>query len=381
MQDMMETKEYLLAVVAAALHGEAAPSPPATIDWAKLYRLAARNAVQALLYLALLPQRDALSPDCFLRLEKAYKAALMREVSQQELLKNLRRDLHAQDIDFLLLKGTHLKALYPSAEMRFMVDMDLLVHTKDLARAKTLLCDYGLSIDFDNGKDIVFIKKPFLTVELHRTLFQKDDAMYAYFLGVWDKAVPLHTHEFQMTPNDLFVYTLAHLAEHYTSAGSCFRPMMDLYLMEKKQAELLDFDYINAQLTSLELTTFATHVRALGKAMFDSAEKDDTLLMMENYITLGPPVQNAAAASAAARTKKSKAALLFAAAFPGLRHMRLKYPILKKAGFLLPVFWLVRLVQYAFTKDEGIANKRNSLKNSDAKSAETLQKIFERSGL
>ena len=92
-------------------------------------------------------------------------------------------------------------------------------------------------------------------------------------------------------------------------------------------------------------------------------------------------MQHADAAAAAARTHKSKPRRLLAAAFPRLSHMRLKYPVLKKAPFLLPVFWVVRLLQYAFTKDKSIARKRDALMNADEKSAAVMEKIFKASGL
>ena len=85
----------------------------------------------------------------------------------------------------------------------------------------------------NNGKDIVLVKKPFLTIELHKMLFVEDYFMHDYFSSVWDRVEKSSDFEYKMPINDLYVYTLAHLAEHYLEAGSCFRPLMDLYLMEK----------------------------------------------------------------------------------------------------------------------------------------------------
>ncbi len=381
MQNTMRTKEYLLGVVAAMLTGAPVPPLPNDVEFSALYKLAFRNAVQSILYLAVRGQKDSLQPEIFARLEKSYQAGLMREASQQEELRFLREAFAAEDIDFILLKGTHLKALYPTPEMRFMVDMDVLVHERDLARAQEIILSRGFLTESNTGKDIILIKKPFLTVELHHSLFQEDYFMYPYFCGVWDRAESIGAHEYGMTGNDLYVYTLAHLAEHYTTAGSCFRPVMDLFLMEQKHAGTLDFAYISEQFQALGIEKFAENVRVLGKAMFLGTPKDETLQMMENYVTLGPPVQNAAAASHAAVTQKSKARRMLESAFPSFKHMALKYPILRKLPILLPFFWLIRLLQYTFTKDKTIARKRMELKNADRKSAETMQKIFRDSGL
>lgn len=381
MQGLMDSKAYFIRVIRAALRGETAPMLPPDADCARLCRLAVRNTVQGLFCKGLGAELSKFPAELQEKLQKSCRAAAVRQSAQQDLLAAVRTQFAANGIDFMLLKGSHLKALYPAPELRFMVDTDVLVREADLLRAKKILLGFGLELQFDNGKDIVFVKKPFLTVELHRSLFQENYFMYPYFKGVWTRADPCGVHEFRMTYSDLYVYTLAHLAEHYTAAGSCFRPVMDLYLLEKQCAELLDFDYIQAQFREIGIAKFAENIRKLAFCMFDGAPTSDTLTMMENFVTLGPPVQNAAAASAAAVTQQSKARRMLSAAFPSLRHMSVKYPVLKKFPFFLPIFWLVRLVQYTFSKDPTIRRKKSELQNADQKSADALAKIFKESGL
>lgn len=381
MQNIMQTKEYFLSVVSAALNGKSVPPKPENVDVADIYRLSVRNAVQGLFYLAFFPIKDDIPVAVFARLEKAYQLECMRETAQQAFLANLRADFTAAGIDFMLLKGTHLKSLYPQPEMRFMVDMDVLVPDNSIEKAKKILRKKGLEIDFDNGKDIVYVKKPVITVELHRSLFQETYFMYPYFSAAWERTEKANGTEYKMPANDLYVYTLSHLAEHYTEAGSCFRPMMDLFLMEKVYGETLDFDYIDRQFAEIGILDFARNARRLTKAMFDGAVHDDTLLLMENYIVLGPPVQNAAEASMAATSQQSKTGRIFETLFPDYRHMALKYPILKKLPILLPFLWLVRIFQYTFTKDKRIVKKREQMKNVDKQSVDTMQQIFKKSGL
>lgn len=381
MQNTIQTKEYFLSVVSATLNGQVLPTKPENVDFADVYRLAARNAVQGLFYLAFLPCADSIPPDIFAHLRKAYQMEVMRETTQKVFLADLRAAFSAAGVDFMLLKGTHLKSLYPQPEMRFMVDIDVLVRENSIETAKEILKGKGLEITFDNGKDIIFLKKPFLTVELHRSLFQEDYFMYPYFSAAWERTEQTEGTEYKMPVNDLYVYTLAHLAEHYLEVGSCFRPMMDLFLMERCFADSLDFAYIDRQFTEIGIAEFAGNIRRLTKAMFRGAAHDDTLTLMENYIVLGPPVQNASAASKAAVSQKSKARRIFETLFPNYRHMALKYPILKKLPVLLPILWLIRIFQYAFTKDRRIAQKRAQLKNVDRHSTDAMQQIFKKSGL
>lgn len=378
--EVVKTKEYFLNLVSAVIKQETVPDVPEGVNLSLLCKIGAVNTVQSILYQAFSSKRDLLSQEDFLKLEKAYKLSVIRQLTQQEELRILRSIFEEKGIDFMLLKGTHLKELYPSAELRFMVDMDILVNEKDLNAGKEILLSRGFQLDFDNGKDIVFIKKPFLTVELHRSLFPDDYFMYDYFKGSLERAERLSGRELKMNNEDLYVYTLAHLAEHYTSAGSCFRPMMDLYLMEEKFA-FLDFSYINKQFAEIGISEFAGNIRRLAKCMFENEPKDETLEMMENYIVLGPPVKNAAEASAMANTGKTKSQRLFETAFPSLSHMKLKYPVLKKLPFLLPVFWIVRITSFIFSKDKKIAEKREEVVSIDKSSVDIMSEIFEKSGL
>ena len=205
--------------------------------------------------------------------------------------------------------------------------------------------------------------------------------MYPYFSSAWERTEKADGTEYKMPANDLYVYTLAHLAEHYLEAGSCFRPMMDLFLLEKCCGESLDFSYIDAQFQEIGLLKFAGNIRRLSQAMFSGAPYDETLQMMGNYIVLGAPVQNAEAAAISAADSTPKAKRLLRSIFPPYKRMLLRYPFLKKCPILLPFFWIYRAVRLAFTKDERVQRKRERLKNTNRESTDILQHIFKRWGL
>lgn len=378
--ELMRTKEYFLKTVSSVLNGEAVQAVPEDLNFAKLCLLGERNCVQGILYKAFLPMKDRLPEAEFAKLENEYRLCAVRQITQDEEVKFLREAFEKKGVGYMFLKGSHLKKLYPSPELRFMVDMDILLFEDGIEAGREILLSRGFNLKLNNGKDIIFIKKPFLTVELHRSLFQKDYYMYGYFSDCLNRAVPESGGEYKMTDEDMYVYTMAHLAEHYTTAGSCFRPVMDLYLMEKK-INSLDFSYIEKQFEIIGISNFSKNIRRLAKAMFESGERDETLDIMENYIVLGPPVKNADAASQMAVKGNSRLKSFFGVIFPSFGHMKLKYPVLEKLPILLPVLWAVRLFSLAFSKNKAVVRKKEQFKHADRKSAETLEKIFRISGL
>lgn len=375
MADIMKNKEYFLKAVACVINDTELEKADGDIDSDLICRIAARNNVGTIIYFAD-KKNNFISAQAADKLERSYKASVVRELNQQTQLDLIRKDFKNNKIKFMILKGSHLKRLYPMSEMRFMVDMDILVHKEDIERAKEIILSYGLEFKMNNGKDLVFIKEPFLTIELHNSLFIESNPKYGYFTDVWDRAEQSDEYEYKMSDNDLYVYTLAHLLEHYTSAEACFRPVMDLYLLEKKLGGSLDFEYIEREIEKLRILKFYKKIRKLTKCMFEGAEKDGDLTVMENYIVLGPPVNNAAAA---AKANRSKASRIFISAFPGLDHMKKLFPILEKYPFLLPVFWIIRLFKNVFKKET--RGKLEAIQNTGMKEYDILQDIYRKSGI
>lgn len=380
MQDKMLTKKYFLEMVSASIKGLPISPCPEEVDTNFLYKLSVRNAVQGILYLAVQRGAVTLSAETEAKLQKSYMTVLAREATQQEEIEYIRNAFNEENIEFMFLKGTHLKSLYPVPEMRFMVDMDILVKEESMNKGGKLILARGFTQEMNNGKDIVLIKKPFLTIELHKMLFVEDYFMHDYFKSVWNRVELVNGFEYKMPVNDLYVYTLAHLAEHYLEAGSCFRPLMDLYLMEKIYSKL-DFEYINEQFEKIGIEKFAVKIRQLCKCAFDGAKYNDDLITMENYIVFGAPVNNASEVSKIVRTHKSKSQRLVESAFPNLKHMKLKYPILEKLPILLPFFWVVRFFEFVFFKKGNIEQKQLSISTIDNKSQDIMKEIFEKSGL
>lgn len=375
MSEAIRTKEYLLNVTSNVLVG----SPlalPSDINLDKLLKLAKKNAISAILYSAI---GDKFDGELANKLSKDYKMSVVRNAEQELEIQRIQKDFTDNNIDFILLKGTHLKKLYPTPELRFMVDMDVLVRSKDKEKAMEIIASHGLKKKMESDKDVAFIKEPFLTVEVHRSLFHPKNDFYKSFLDVWEKAEKISDNEYKMSDNDLYVYTLAHLCEHYLEAGSLFRPCMDLYLLTKNCE--LDFEYINSRFEEMGILKFANNILALTKCMFEGAEKDETLELMENYVVFGAPVKNAEEASRLAIANDSKLKRLVTKLFPNYKSMVLRYETLKTLPFLLPVFWIIRIVNITFSKDKKINQKKNDLINADKKSADIMSEIFKKSGL
>lgn len=85
--------------------------------------------------------------------------------------------------------------------------------------------------------------------------------------------------------------------------------------------------------------------KKVGDIWFGDAKDDKALFVMQQYIVLGPPIQNAGAV--AENMESTRFSAFMRMAFPPLKVMVKNYPVLKRLPLLLPFYWLVRLVKRA----------------------------------
>lgn len=380
MEKLQIAKEFLIQVIASVLKGDSLPDAPNDLSYKALTKLAYKNSVQSLLYFAFQDEKN-FPTDLLEKLKNSYLTSVLRLETQNNELKLIRKDFNTAGIDFMPLKGSFIKELYPLPELRFMSDIDILVRAEKVNDALAIIKSHGFSLNFDNGKDVVMSKKPFLTIELHNSLFQDDYFMHDYFKSVWERAVNANTHEYKMSINDLYVYVLAHLAEHYTSAGSLFRPCLDLFVLKNKYSNEIDFNYINTQFEIIGIANFANNINHLICCWFEDGEYTDDIMLMETYILLGPPVERAAEVSKSVLQESNVSNSLIKTIFPGYRHMSTKYHILKKFPYLLPIFWLIRAFEFTFKDFSKSKTKLENIISVDDEDKDKMKEIFKRSGL
>ena len=94
-------REYLCSVVRSALLSEPLSDIPEGTDKVFLVKLAYRNSVQVILYLAFKDKPGALPQEYMSKLERSYKAAILRESAQQNELNFIRKAFAENNIDFM----------------------------------------------------------------------------------------------------------------------------------------------------------------------------------------------------------------------------------------------------------------------------------------
>ncbi|KAB5607397.1 nucleotidyltransferase family protein [Bifidobacterium jacchi] len=339
----------LMGLVRAALgtHGEtnlsggdggtdAADLGTATANrWARIHALAAAQSLQAISWMGVNtdPALVASVPAAIASVwENEANLTLYRQITFDMARERILAQLSARGISSMPLKGVHTATYYPQPGMRSMSDNDILVgfiergsdgtwqpvrDTDADERLRRIVIDVmsadGYDISEDTESDTGFIKKPFLSFEMHRMLEMRyRGAIHDYYANPWRRAQPdaADPHLMRWSLEDQYLFHITHMQKHYAIGGCGLRFVVDERVLldrmgrpdesgesqSEQQSESsesqskqggqrqsgADWRYINDELSKLGLTDFERRVRHLAEALFGGARigNDDAALFL-----------------------------------------------------------------------------------------------------
>lgn len=141
--------EYIFYMACAVVGKVNVPFPNVWPDWQKIYEISAYHRIEnivayAVEQLCLNKEYCEQIPDEVKKqFQKARLSGIMRETIQYHEYEKLTKLFEEEGIERMLLKGGLLKYEYPSQDMRFLTDLDILVKTKDLERVSVLMEKLG----------------------------------------------------------------------------------------------------------------------------------------------------------------------------------------------------------------------------------------------
>ena len=122
------------------------------------------------------------------RLFAGYCRAVQVSEGQMAELEKLFRAFEEAGIDYMPLKGSRMKSLYPKAELRMMGDADVLIRVEQYDRIIPIMENLGYVMQAETDHELTWVK-PTLTLELHKRLipsYNKD--FFQYFGEGWQLA-------------------------------------------------------------------------------------------------------------------------------------------------------------------------------------------------
>lgn len=268
---MNTSQVQLLGLLAHAINEEvsAFKTFPA-INGEELFNLALQQNVSSFLYPTINKCSKELNLDnqIMRRWQEATLYMATRQISMINEIRTILDLFETNGISTISLKGLVLKQLYPQPELRNMGDIDLLIHEEDIQKSIELLGKHGYQ---PNSKDlntprfmhIVMQKIGTFPVELHKTLLDpkimKNKVDQIWLDHIWHnkrfvKMQGLHFNALSI--EDELINLVVHLARHVMEAGAQLRQLCDFALFYKFYRKILDFEYIEIVIQSMDLYKF-----------------------------------------------------------------------------------------------------------------------------
>lgn len=371
----MEEKEYIrnakqmIELVRCAMSGEK-PDAALTeqINTEALFQVCESHVLTAAVAYAL--ESAGIQDKAF---SEAKNKAIRKNILHDAERKKITAALEAAGIWYMPLKGALLKDWYPKLGMRQMSDNDILYDGEHREKVRDIMESLGFTIDHFGDSNCVdaYVKLPVCNFEMHRTLFKRNEELHYHEYFSRRRAEMLRqdegsTYGRHFSPEDFYLYFLAHEYKHFHHGGTGVRSLLDTYVIIRKYGKTFDRAYLKRELEVLKLTAFEKENRTLAVHLFSGkplTQEEETRLRY--YITSGTygihshSVENKIQESASG----SKAKYIFRRIFPPMSWVKEFYPFFYRHPYLMPVLWVIRPVRGLIRNRTKLATEARYLRN------------------
>lgn len=203
--------------------------------------------------------------------------------------RRIKAELAGRKIWYMPLKGMLLRDCYPSPGMREFADYDILFDEARADDVRRIMEAAGFeSKSFGSGAHDIYYKAPVLNFEMHRVLFapSDEDSFAVYYRNVKERLLSVGEYEYRFSPEDFYIFMIAHEYKHYSHRGTGLRPLVDTFVYLRK--EKLDMDYVQRETKKLGIDEFELANRSLALHLFgDGALTDRDREMLNDFLESG----------------------------------------------------------------------------------------------
>lgn len=357
--------DYLFHLLSCVLNGTQPEELPESLDFQRLFKIACHHSVANMAFYAVEKLKNGPEEELRKKWSIVRDKAILREMSQQHEFDLICSMLKQNHMRCLPVKGIFLKDLYPQRDMRMMADIDILLDNENVIKMRTILPSMGYQSDeMDEDDHDAYFKRPVMNIEIHRCLFGRGGAKFAeMFADPWQYATEISPYVWSFNTTWFFIYLFAHLEKHYEFAGTGIRTVMDIWVYINAYKDALDWDFIYAQFDKIGSLDFLKDILELCEIWFNNKPHSSKFDEMTAYILDSGTYGKKSTMIAHQKERKGKFGYVLYRAFIPLKQMKPLYPILRKAPFLLPFFWIVRLVSRLLFRRKNIAAEIRDLRN------------------
>lgn len=341
-----EYKDLIYLVSCAVNDTVPAKARVEKMNLAVLEQIAAFHKVESLLAYAL-TSAGVQNKYC----TEAIDGAIRQEILWDQERQQVYGALNEAGIWYMPLKGSVLKDMYPQIGMRQMSDTDVLFDPVQAESVKRIMESLGYAaVHLDEGHHDDYRKDPFFHFEMHRMLFAPNykEEFFNYYKDIENRLLPGEGYERHFSPEDFYLFMIAHCYKHFYWQGVGLRSLLDVYVFWKSSRDSIDREYLAKELAVLGLEDFEQKTRSLAEKVFFAGEtehlSEEEELLLEAYAESG--MYGTLKRKVQIRVEKNgRARYLLGRIFLPMPDVARFYPFFYRHKLLLPMLPLYRLLR------------------------------------
>ncbi len=352
-REQQQASEDMIFLCGCAVNGKVPETEQVkTTNLAALYRIADQHMLVATVAVAL--ESAGIRDTAFsVALAKAIRKTVIVDAETTALLARL----EDAGIWYMPLKGALLKDLYPVYGMREMSDRDILFDASRAEEVRELMQSLGYEVDdFDREHHDSYVKEPVTRIEMHRRLIShwKNETMYRYYADVKSRLLKDSDNEYgwHFSPDDFYIYMIAHEYKHYSLSGTGVRSLLDTYVYLKNVP--INEDYVATETKKLGISEFEQANRKLAVRLFGKGTLTESDRKMLDYTVASGVFGTEKHRAENVLTEKGRTGYFRSRLTIPYERMQELYPALRKSPVLYPFCWAHRLIHAFFFKNKTV---------------------------
>lgn len=398
---------YLIQIIKDILHEEDYACNmdfSEKFDFRKLFQIANQNSIANMAAFSI-TKNNNVPDEIRVLFEKQRYAIISQQVKCKKVIAELSEILREANVKGIVLKGMILKDCYPNPFMRAMSDIDVYAEQEEIEKLGNLMVQHGFNKGvIGRGNHYEYLKYNVVKIEFHpelvalssaygRMVYSKQgysNVPIARKMDLWSYTESFDGNPFvlKLKPEQHYIYVIMHMMNHFLSAGTGIRSIIDVWIMNKYFGGKWDRKIINDSLEEFGLLKFERYAVALANRWFDFRDvlnidihvDEDILTAFEEYILTSGTYGNLNNLSSRQLSFNasgfSKFFLLMRNVFPSYGHMKNAYSIIAKKPVLLPAMWVYRIFDVLVNRKTQTKSRIHAILNVNVDSAKAQHDLF-----
>lgn len=353
---------------------------PEGVSLGELYEFSQMHTLEALVFNGISQLEMDETDPVWMHWANRAEMILTQSIVQLGERDNLFATLTEAGMEILPVKGSWLKEEYPQIDFRQMADLDILIHREDRDQARKIMLTLGYEENAEEAEPYhdSYDKKPYMSVELHSQLLLSSNSNSGYYENVWEKAemVDGNSDLRRLPAEDEYIYFFLHMKKHMEEAGCGIRYLLDCFVYRNINSDW-DREYLIQEFRKLGIYDYVQQMEQLSDCWFCTGESipEALIQMAESILWAGSygSLENILQNRLDGLQQKYKNPVLvqlvywLSRFFRPLEEMKCHYRILEKLPVLLPVFWIVRIIEKCIEKPGAMLHHVKQIYNEGKK--------------